>query len=188
MAVPDAVVSLEPVHERLVPGELGGSYEVEPVADRLAVLLLDRREVERWSRDAFRRGHDVLPGSGRPGRLAALTSASNEHPPNGHGRQKTDADPAGGGRRMAGGVELSRSNRQHTGQTLVSLAGRLRDDLYFIQLSQLSPITFDDEEGHEDVAIPPSVRRDQIPWQRGAAPDYHRRGRRRDGTGIAGAG
>ena len=47
-----------------------------------------------------------------------------------------------------------------------ALVGRACDVLHFMQLSQLSPITFDDEEGHEDAAIPPGARCDQVPWQR----------------------
>src|ERR1039457_1388343 len=61
-----------------------------------------------------------------------------------------------------------------------ALAGRLRDVLHFIQLSQLSPIIFDDEEGHEDVAIPPGARCDQVPWPRVLAPDVSSRGHNHD--------
>src|ERR1035441_2933866 len=61
-----------------------------------------------------------------------------------------------------------------------ALAGRLCDVLHFIQLSQLSPIIFDDEEGHEDVAIPPGARCDQVPWPRVLAPDVCSRGHNHD--------
>jgi hypothetical protein len=44
----DAIVGLQPVDELLVLGQLTGADEVEPVADGLAVLLLDRREVGGW--------------------------------------------------------------------------------------------------------------------------------------------
>src|SRR5690349_18067029 len=90
----DGVVGLQPVDEGLVPGEVAGVNEVEPVADRLAVLLLDRGEVELRPGDAFRHG-GLLSDSfvvrfrrvARPGRLAAVTHASNGRPRNGHGRR-----------------------------------------------------------------------------------------------------
>src|SRR2546430_713678 len=56
VAVADAIVGLEQVNELVVPGHLAGADEVEPVADGLAVLLLDGREVERWACDALRHG------------------------------------------------------------------------------------------------------------------------------------
>src|ERR1700733_4867408 len=58
VAMADAVVGLQPVDKCLVPGQLAGANEVEPVADGFAVFLLDRGEVEGWSRDALR--HSVI--------------------------------------------------------------------------------------------------------------------------------